>query len=77
MPHRDGLTFLKKVRRLRPSASLILLSGQADRTRVKKAVHELGADYMEKPWSNDVLVGSVRKAIGGPGRRRRKDPITD
>jgi two-component SAPR family response regulator len=53
MPHMDGVSFLSKVGRLRPAASLILLAGHADRARVEGAVRETGLDPMEKPWSND------------------------
>ena len=63
MPHMDGVSFLEEVRRLQPTASLILLSGHADRARVRNAVGELGVQYVEKPWSNDALVNLVRLAL--------------
>jgi DNA-binding NtrC family response regulator len=72
MPHMDGVTFLENVRRLRPAAGLILLTGCADRRRVDRAVVDLGIEYMEKPWSNEALVSSVRSALAGrdPGLAR-------
>jgi len=62
MPQMDGVCFLEEVHRLRPAASLILLSGHADRARVRNAVRKLGVYFMEKPWSNDALLRHIRSS---------------
>jgi DNA-binding NtrC family response regulator len=71
MPYMDGVGFLEEVRRLRPSASLILLTGHADRARIERAIRDLGLEFMEKPWSNEALVRSVRSALARKGKEIR------
>ena len=66
MPHMDGVSFLERVRRLRPAAWLILLTGLADRSRVNRAVVGMGLEFMEKHWSNEALVRSVQSVLAAP-----------
>jgi hypothetical protein len=44
---------------------LIDKGGHADRTRVSEAVRLMGLDYIAKPWSNEVLLRSVRSKVAG------------
>lgn len=64
MPEMDGISFLTKVRDLRPSIPRVLLTGYADKQNCIKAINELGLyQYIEKPWNNDDLKIVVRNGL--------------
>jgi DNA-binding NtrC family response regulator len=64
MPEMDGMTFLAKVREMRPEVPRIILTGYADKENAIKAINEVGLfQYIEKPWDNDDLLIIVRNGI--------------
>lgn len=64
MPEMDGITFLSKVRQLKPEVPRIILTGYADKENAIKAINEVGLfQYIEKPWDNEDLRIIVRNAI--------------
>lgn len=64
MPEMDGITFLGRVRALRPEVPRVILTGYADKENAIKAINEVGLyQYLEKPWDNDELRLIVRNGI--------------
>jgi len=64
MPEMDGMTFLAKVREMRPEVPRIILTGYADKENAIKAINEVGLfQYIEKPWDNDDLRIIIRNGI--------------
>jgi DNA-binding NtrC family response regulator len=64
MPEMDGITFLARVRSLRPEVPRVILTGYADKENAIKAINEVGLyQYLEKPWNNDDLRLVVRNGI--------------
>jgi len=67
MPEMNGIQLLLEVRKVRPYATRILLTGYADKENAIKAINEVGLyQYIEKPWNNDDL-----KIIIANGLERR------
>ncbi|MBQ9246776.1 response regulator [bacterium] len=63
MPEMNGLEFLSQAKKLYPNASMILLTGYADKENAIKAINEVGLyKYIEKPWDNDELVINIKNA---------------
>ena len=57
MPQMDGISFLGKVREVKPDVIRIILTGYADKENAIKAINEVGLyQYIEKPWDNDDLL---------------------
>jgi DNA-binding NtrC family response regulator len=58
MPKMDGISFLIKVREIKPEVPRIILTGYADKENAIKAINEVGLfQYIEKPWDNeDILI---------------------
>lgn len=58
MPEMDGISFLIKVRELKPAVPRIILTGYADKENAIKAINQVGLfQYIEKPWDNeDILI---------------------
>ena len=63
MPEMNGLEFLSQAKKLYPNASMILLTGYADKENAIKAINEIGLyKYIEKPWDNDELIINIKNA---------------
>ncbi len=64
MPEMDGISFLAKVREIRPDVPRIILTGYADKENAIKAINEVGLfQYLEKPWDNDDLLIILRNGM--------------
>lgn len=64
MPEMDGISFLAKVREIKPEVPRIILTGYADKENAIKAINEVGLfQYIEKPWDNDDLMIIIRNGL--------------
>ncbi len=64
MPEMDGITFLSKVRDIRPEVPRIILTGYADKENAIKAINNVGLfQYIEKPWDNDDILIIFRNGL--------------
>ncbi len=64
MPEMDGISFLAKVRDMKPEVTRIILTGYADKENAIKAINDVGLfQYIEKPWDNDDLLIIIRNGI--------------
>jgi len=64
MPGMNGIEFLAKVKKIHPEASLILLTGYADKESAIQAINEIGIyRYIEKPWNNEDLLLCIRNGL--------------
>ena len=64
MPEMDGITFLAKVREIKPEIPRIMLTGYADKENAIKAINDIGLfQYIEKPWDNDQLQIIIRNGL--------------
>ncbi len=64
MPEMDGITFLSKVRDVRPEVPRIILTGYADKENAIKAINNVGLfQYIEKPWDNDDILIIFRNGL--------------
>ena len=68
MPERDGIVLLKEIRRERPEARVIMISGHGSIHTAVTAT-KLGAfDFIEKPLSLDGLLAAIKRACGDTRR---------
>ena len=64
MPEMDGISFLAKVREVKPQVPRIILTGYADKENAIKAINNVGLfQYIEKPWDNDDLLIILRNGL--------------
>ncbi|MFC1650741.1 response regulator [Candidatus Latescibacterota bacterium] len=64
MPEMDGITFLAKVREIKPEIPRIILTGYADKENAIKAINDVGLfQYIEKPWDNEDLRIIIRNGM--------------
>jgi len=64
MPEMNGVAFLAALRRLRPTAARLILSGQTDLGGLIGAINEAGImRFLAKPWEEAELVFAVENAL--------------
>ncbi|RJP20590.1 MAG: UDP-3-O-[3-hydroxymyristoyl] N-acetylglucosamine deacetylase [Deltaproteobacteria bacterium] len=65
MPGMDGIETLRRIKEVRPDIPVIMISGHATISTAIKATKMGAADFIEKPLELDLLLGSIRRALGG------------
>jgi two-component system response regulator FixJ len=64
MPEISGLDLLRSLRTLRLDMPVIVITGHGDVQLAVEAMKSGAADFLEKPYDDEVLVSSVRAALG-------------
>ncbi len=65
MPHKDGLTTLREIRRTYADLPIIMLSGVSSTGTVVEAMQSGANNFLTKPVSHDVLRQAVDQALPG------------
>jgi len=86
MPELNGLEVQRELNRRWKRLGVIMVTGHADVPTAVKAMQAGAVDFIEKPFSNDVLIASVHRTLavnrddGGPpkseGALRRLNTLT-
>jgi two-component system nitrogen regulation response regulator GlnG len=81
MPGESGLDLLRRIRAIRPSLPVIVMTGHSDLANAVSA-HEAGAfEYLPKPFDLDHMVSLIRQAataaMSGKSDTALTPPITD
>jgi FixJ family two-component response regulator len=71
LPGMSGIALQEALERREAALPVILISGFAEVPTAVKAMKRGAIDFIEKPFSNDVLLDCIRKAIGIDEERRR------
>lgn len=68
MPKLNSRELAKRLKRLRPSAKVIFMSGYTGGDIEDEGGLAAGAEFIHKPFSPQELAGRVRTVLGAPGR---------
>ena len=63
MPHMDGIELLEKLKNREPELPIIIVSGHGTIETAVRATKLGASDFIEKPFSLDTLLRSVRRAM--------------
>ena len=63
MPGMDGLALLKRVQVIDPDLPVILITGHGDISMAVGAIRDGAYEFIEKPFSTDLLLDIVRRAV--------------
>ncbi|MEW6438463.1 MAG: response regulator FixJ [Pseudomonadota bacterium] len=63
MPGIDGLQLLRKLRDLGVNLPVIIITGHADVPLAVEAMKAGAADFIEKPFDDEVLLHAIRRAL--------------
>ncbi len=78
MPQMDGLELQVEIARRNLAISVIIITGHGDVPLAVRAMKAGAVDFIEKPFEDDILLASVRKAVEiGSQARNRLDETTE
>jgi two-component system response regulator FixJ len=78
MPDITGIDLLRRVRESKPDLPVILITGHGDVPLAVEAMKLGAADFLEKPFDDDLLIASVRSALSqGADAAKRNAEIAD
>lgn len=63
MPEMDGITALKKIKAIDPSAKIIMCSAMGQQAMVIDAIQAGAKDFIVKPFQADRVIEAVSKAL--------------
>jgi two-component system NtrC family response regulator len=63
MPGMDGIEFMKNIKKFNKDLPVILITAYAEVEKAVEAMHLGAFTYLAKPFSNEQLLASIRKAI--------------
>jgi two-component system chemotaxis response regulator CheY len=63
MPHMDGLTFVKRVREKDKATPIIMVTTEAEKTRIIDAIKAGVNNYVIKPFTPDSLLERVKQTL--------------
>jgi two-component system chemotaxis response regulator CheY len=66
MPKMSGIDALKKIRESGKKTPVIMVTTEAERSRVIEAIKTGANDYLIKPFSPDQLAAKVKNVVGAP-----------
>ena len=70
----EGIYWLSQIRRLAPSVSVVLFTAYADIDLAVRGIKEGAADFIVKPFDNDVLISKL-KALVQPSSKASRSAI--
>jgi len=64
MPHEDGISALKKIISINPSANVIMCSAMGQQATVIESIQSGAKDFIVKPFTPYRVIDAVKKIIG-------------
>ena len=68
MPGIDGLELLRRIKATRPNLPVVIITGHGDVPLAVEAMKLGAADFVEKPFDDERLLGVVQAALAGAPR---------
>ena len=63
MPEMDGITALKEIKKINPSAKIIMCSAMGQQAMVIDAIQAGARDFIVKPFQSDRVLEEIGKAL--------------
>ena len=64
MPEMDGITALKEIKTIDPSAKIIMCSAMGQQAMVIDAIQAGAKDFIVKPFQADRVIEAIKKTLG-------------
>lgn len=64
MPEMDGITALKEIKKIDPSAKVIMCSAMGQQAMVIDAIQAGAKDFIVKPFQADRVIEAIKKTLG-------------
>lgn len=63
MPEMDGITALKEIKKINPSAKVIMCSAMGQQAMVIDAIQAGAKDFIVKPFQADRVIEAIKKTL--------------
>ena len=73
MPDMSGVELIGRLKELGATEPVIVITGHADVPMAIQAMKAGVADFLEKPFSDDAILGAIRSALAGRTSREEAD----
>jgi two-component system response regulator FixJ len=73
MPEIDGLELQRRLRARKVTVPVIVITGHGDIALAVEAMKAGAADFIEKPFDDEVLLGAIRSALARRSRDSGKE----
>jgi two-component system response regulator FixJ len=81
MPGMSGIALVEEMKRRGASAPVIVITGHADVPLAIQAMRAGVADFIEKPFDDEVMLGAIRKALadraGGDAAEAERNAVRE
>ena len=67
----EGIYWLSQIRRLAPSVSVVLFTAYADIDLAVRGIKEGAADFIVKPFDNDILISKLKVLVQSSSKASR------
>jgi two-component system, chemotaxis family, chemotaxis protein CheY len=64
MPEMDGINALKEIKKIEPSAKVIMCSAMGQQAMVIDAIQAGAKDFIVKPFQADRVIEAIKKTLG-------------
>ncbi len=64
MPGMDGLAALKEIKKIDPNAKVAIVTAMGQQALVMEALKTGAMDFVIKPFDQDRVLGTIKKALG-------------
>ena len=68
LPEIDGIALLEQIKARHPDLPVVIICGHANIEAAVRATRLGAADFIEKPFSIEALLGSIERALGAPNQ---------
>ena len=73
----EGLFYLKEIKTKHPGIEIVLFTAYGDIPLAVEGMKKGAFDFIEKPWDNDNLIETLKKAAAKSKRTRKPEPPLD
>lgn len=81
MPGRSGIELVEEMKRRGASVPVIVITGHADVPLAIQAIHAGVADFIEKPFDDQIMLAAIQKALvaqaGGAAAHAERQEVLD
>jgi two-component system response regulator HydG len=71
----EGLFWLKEVKKLKPDASVIMITAYGDIDLAVRSLKEGATDFVVKPWHNEKLIETIKEILRKKDKNVTSSPI--
>ena len=76
LPDKDGLQMIKEIRKIQPTAQIIIITGYSDVRMAVKAVKYGAHEYVTKPLYPEEILHTIKEALSAPQKSEQPAAAT-